>query len=269
MSVRGWPWPHANALDGGRSSLMDPLAPAPGTIACWHVDLEQPDDRVAALTEILADDERERAIRFAFARDRRRFVVTRACLRVLLGAAAGCRAASIRFAYGESGKPSLAGGPAVSPLHFSVSHSRDLAVIALSRHAALGVDVEALRPLPDAANIACRYFTAAEADTIATAPDAERLLTFFLCWTRKEAFAKALGDGLTLALDRYRVSCRPGEPARVLEIDGSAADAAQWSVYDLTPAPGFIGAAAMHAPARPLTLARLDVHDEVLARLRR
>lgn len=248
---------------------MDPLTPTPDAIACWRVDLEQADDRVAALAEVLADDEQERANRFVFARDRRRFVVTRACLRVVLGAAEGRPPASIRFAYGERGKPSLAGDATLRPLHFSVSHTQEVAVIALSRHAALGVDVEALRPLPDAADIACRYFTAAEADTIATAPAAERLLTFFLCWTRKEAVAKVQGDGLALALDRYRVSCRPGEPARVLEIDGSAANAAEWSVYHLSPAPGFVGAAAMHAPARPLTLARLDVHDEVLPRLGR
>ena len=248
---------------------MNPLAPAPDTIACWRVDLAQADDRVAALAEVLAADEQERANRFVFARDRRRFVVTRACLRVLLGAAEGRAPASIRFAYGERGKPSLAGGATLRPLHFSVSHSQDVAVIALSRHAALGVDVEALRPLPDAADIACRYFTAPEANTIATAPAAQRLLTFFLCWTRKEALAKAQGDALALALGRYRVSCRPGEPARALEIDGSAADAAEWSVYDLTPAPGFAGAAAMHAPPRPLTFERLDVHDDVLPRLGR
>jgi 4'-phosphopantetheinyl transferase len=248
---------------------MDPLAPARDTIACWRVDLDQPDDHLTALTAVLGDDEQERAKRFALARDRRRFVVARACLRVLLAAAEGRDAASICFAYGERGKPSLAGDGRMSPLHFSVSHSQDVAVIALSRHAPLGVDVEALRPLANAAHLARRYFTAAEADTIATAPADERLLTFFLCWTRKEALAKARDDGLALALPRYRVSCRPGEPARVLEIDGRATDAAQWSLYDLPVAPACVGAVATHAPARPLTLTPLEIHDEVLPRLRR
>jgi 4'-phosphopantetheinyl transferase len=230
----------------------------PGTITCWIVDLQQPAERVTALTEVLAVDERQRAARFVFARDRRRFVVTRACLRDLLGRACDRPTAAIRFEYGVHGKPSLApdlGGPT---LHFSVSHSGDLALIVLAPDRPLGVDLEAVRSLPDLHDIAARYFTAAEASAIIGMPaQEERELAFFLCWTRKEAFVKALGDGLTLPLDRVRVSCRPGEPARILDIDGSPA-AAEWSIYDLRPAPGFVGAAVMRGAPRPLSLVRFD-----------
>jgi 4'-phosphopantetheinyl transferase len=242
--------------------------PAPGTIACWRVDLEQPDEVVAALATVLADDERERASRFVFPRDRRRFTVTRACLRVLVARCCGARAAAIRFVYSAHGKPALAPAASAPPVHFNVSHAADLALIALTRDAPLGIDVEAVRPLPDLLAIASRFFTAGETETIVTAPPQDRELAFFLCWTRKEAFSKALGDGLSLALDRYRVACRPGEPARILEIDGSAAAGAEWSVYDLRPAPGFVGAAVMRGAARPLSLHPLDVGAAVLGHLR-
>jgi 4'-phosphopantetheinyl transferase len=243
-----------------------PVLP-PGTIACWQVDLEQPEARVEALATLLSADERERAARFVFPRDRRRFTVTRACLRALLARPCGEDATAIRFAYARHGKPSLAApAPAV---HFSVSHAADVALIALTRDQPLGVDVEAVRPLADLLGVAARFFTRAENEAITTVPATERELAFFLCWTRKEAFSKALGDGLTLALDRYRVSCRPGEPARILEIDGSAAAGAEWTVHDIWPGPGFVGAAVLRGAPRPLDLRRLDLDVDVLPSLRR
>jgi 4'-phosphopantetheinyl transferase len=125
----------------------------------------------------------------------------------------------------------------------------------------VGVDVEAVRSLSDLDAIAARYFTSAEAGTIAAAPPGERELAFFLCWTRKEAFSKAVGQGLSLALDRYRVTCAPGDPARIVEIDGSPTEAAAWSVFDLRPGPGFVGAAITRG-APGLALLDLDVQAE-------
>ena len=246
---------------------LRPFAPPPGTIDGWRIDLECPETTVAALASVLSHDERERAARFVFPRDRRRFTVTRASLRVLLGGCVGERAAAIDFAYSAHGKPSLASGSTTPPVHFNVSHAGEVALIGLSLDGPLGVDVEAVRTLPDRLAIASRFFTAAETETITTVPPEERDLAFFLCWTRKEAFSKALGDGLSLALDRYRVACRPGAPARILEIDGSAAAAAEWSVYDLRPAPGFVGAVVMRGASRPLRLRRLDVGADVLPRV--
>lgn len=242
-----------------------PLAPA--TLACWRVDLAQPDPVVTALAGVLSDDERQRAARFVFPRDRRRFIVTRACLRVLLAGIAGDAPAALRIVYAPLGKPSLAPGSAPTPLHFNVSHSEDVAVIAAARDAPLGVDVEAIRPLPDMMDIAARFFTPAETDTIAAVPPHQRALSFFLCWTRKEAFSKALGDGLSLALDRYRVACRPGDPPRILAIDGSTDAAAEWSMFDLEPAPGFVSAMVTRGRPRPPTLDHLDVVRDVLPRV--
>jgi len=240
------------------------LALVAESIACWRLDVEQPAEVVATLAGVLSPDEQERAARFVFGPDRRRFIVTRACLRALLGGCCGVPPRAIRFAYARHGKPSLASGSTGAPVHFSVSYSQDLAVIALAPDAPLGVDVEAIRRMPDLLDIASRHFTAGEADTIASVPLDERDLAFFLCWTRKEAFSKALGDGLSLALDRYRVACRPGDPARILEIDGDATTAAAWSVFDLRPAPAFVGAAVMRAGPRPVTLVHLDVDRDVL-----
>jgi len=237
---------------------------SPGRVICWAVDLRCPDRCVTALAGILSVDELERAGRFVFERDRRRFIVTRACLRVLLSGYSGVPAAAIRFGYGPNGKPLLASRTPSSLVHFNVSHSADLALIALACEVPLGVDVEAIRSVADLLDIASRYFTAAEARTIASVPLQERDHAFFLCWTRKEAFAKALGDGLSLSLDRYRVSCRPGEPAEILEIDGSRAAAREWSVLDLRPAPQFVGAIVMRAPAGPPYLLPLDLDQHVL-----
>lgn len=239
----------------------------PATIACWRVDLAHPDSVVAALAAVLSDDERQRAARFVFPRDRRRFTVTRACLRVLLSKHCGVAPAALRIVYAPLGKPSLASASTPTPLHFNVSHSEDVAVIAARRDAPLGVDVEAVRPLPDMMGIAARFFTAAETDTIAAAPPHQRALSFFLCWTRKEAFSKAHGDGLSFALDRYQVACRPGDPARILAIDGSAAAAAQWSVFDLEAPPGFVSALVTRATPGPPVLVHLDIERDVLPRL--
>jgi 4'-phosphopantetheinyl transferase len=236
--------------------------PAPGTIDTWLVELDCPEATVQALAAVLSADERERAARFVFARDRRRFIAARAALRVLL--ADGGPPAALRFAYSEHGKPSLVAEPGRPTLHFNLSHTGDVAVVAVTADGPLGVDVETVRALPEAPAIAARFFTAGETESIMTAPLAERDLAFFLCWTRKEAFAKALGDGLSLSLDRYRVSCRPGAPARIEEVDGSAAAGAEWSVYDLRPAPGVVGAVVMRGAPRPLRLRRLDLAADVL-----
>jgi 4'-phosphopantetheinyl transferase len=240
----------------------------PQSLRAWRIHLEQPEHAVAALSAVLSADERERAERFVFARHRRRFIVTRACLRALLARSTGVAAAAIRFTYGAHGKPAMDTGAAAPLLHFSVSHAADFAVIALAPDLPLGVDIEAVRPGRDVLAIAARSFAAAEARAIATAPEGARELAFFLCWTRKEAFAKARGDGLALALDRYCVSCLPGEAARIIDVDGSAAEARAWSVLDLRPAPGFVGALVLRSAPRPLTLVPLDLDRDVVPWLR-
>jgi len=207
-------------------------------IVCFRLALDQSDAIVAALAEALSKDERQRAARFVFPDARRRFVVTRGCLRRILGCFCSLPASAVRFDYTPLGKPSLAIETTRMPVHFNVSHSRDLALIAIAFDLPLGVDVEAVRPMPDRVTISSRYFTAGEAAAIAAVAPHERDLAFFLCWTRKEAFSKALGDGLSLALDRY---------------------------HDLRPAPGFVGAVVMRAGRRRLLWTDIDVENLLLA----
>jgi 4'-phosphopantetheinyl transferase len=247
--------------------LIGGFPAGPLTIYCWRLDLRCSDATLALLASALSLDERQRAARFISPRDRRRFVATRASLRVLLGHYCGERPRAIRLAYSEYGKPYLASGSTVPRVGFNVSHAADVALIALTADSALGVDVEEVRPIADLLAIASRFFTSAEVETITTVSSEERDLAFFLCWTRKEAFSKALGDGLTFELDRYRVACRPGAEARILEIDGSTAAAAAWSLYDLRPAPGYVGAVAMHGMPRTLDFQTLDIDTDIVSKL--
>jgi len=193
------------------------------------------------LRAVLSADELERAARFHFDRDRRRFIVARGMLRHLLSAYLRRPAASHRFVYGAKGKPALADGEH-QPLFFNVSHSEERVLIGLTRALPLGVDIEYLRPLSDAASIAERFFSNTEAAVFRRLPSSQRTVGFFNCWTRKEAYLKATGDGLSAPLDRFDLTLAPGEQARMLRLDGSAESAAAWALVDLRPAPGYAGA---------------------------
>jgi 4'-phosphopantetheinyl transferase len=210
---------------------------------------------VRALTALLSEDERQRASRFAFDRDRRRFIVARSRLRQLLGMQLAVRPESVALVYGERGKPALARSFASADLRFNVSHAADVAVYAFTLGRAIGIDVEALRMIPDADEIAARWFSPRENEAYLSLDPRDRPLGFFNCWTRKEAFIKALGDGLSYPLDRFDVSLAPGEPARILRVDGTTEDHCGWTLHCFSPGPGLIGAivAQTFAPAAAAT----------------
>src|SRR6266566_3639927 len=197
---------------------------------------------VRASAALLSDAERHRARRFAFGRDARRFIVARARLRELLAARLGVEADSIEFEYGAHGKPVLSRPFAGSDLHFNVSHCDDVAAYAFSCGHTIGIDLEAVRVISDADDIAARYFSRRENTTYRTLNPRDRPLGFFNCWTRKEAFVKALGDGLSLPLDRFEVSLAPGEPARILRVGHTPGDDCGWRLASFSPAPGFVAA---------------------------
>jgi 4'-phosphopantetheinyl transferase len=199
-------------------------------------------EALRALAPLLSDVERQRASRFAFDRDRRRFTVARARLRQLLSARLDVRPEAVELTCGAHGKPSLAGRFADSDLRFNVSHSDDVAVYALSRGREIGIDVEAVRAVPDADDIAARFFSRRENEAYRTLDPCDRPLGFFNCWTRKEAFIKALGDGLYHPLDRFDVSLSPGEPARILRVEDTPGNACGWALDSFSPGPGLIGA---------------------------
>ena len=164
----------------------------------------QPRD-VRASAELLSVAERQRATRFVHDRDRRRFIVARAQLRRLLGLRLGMRAESVELAYGARGKPALACPGCALDLCFNVSHCGDVAVFAFSHRRQIGIDVEAVRVIGEADQIAARFFSRYENEAYLALNPRDRPIGFLNCWTRKEAFIKAIGDGLYHPLDRFDV----------------------------------------------------------------
>lgn len=213
-------------------------------IQLCYADLRGLAHRLEAFRALLSPDETARAARFATEELRTRCVLRRGLLRHRLGRVLGRDPATLVFAYGPMGKPFLPGGPA-----FNLADCKDHVLIAIAPldTVELGVDIERLRRLPDAAGIAERFFAPEERDAFAALPDALRDEAFLNGWTRKEAFIKATGQGLSTPLDRFAVELTPGRPARLLSLDGGlkAGNATDWSLFDLRPAPGLVGALAV------------------------
>ena len=224
----------------------DPIAPtAPPKADEVHasvVALDIPAAAQADARRLLSPEEAERADAFLRDQDRAHFTAARAWLRRSLGAYLGCAPDSVAFAYGEQGKPRLADAEAGARLDFNLSHAGGHALLAVSAGVPLGADIEAVRPVEE--KVAERFFSAAEVRALLALPAAARLDGFFRCWTRKEAYLKALGSGLAAPLDGFAVSLAPGEPARLLEVAGRPGEEAAWQMAHLEPGTGLVAAVA-------------------------
>jgi 4'-phosphopantetheinyl transferase len=216
------------------------VSPDPREVRVWLLDLDLSPERARAAAALLSADERERADRFRFAEGKRRYTAARGQLRQILGACAGTDPARLVFAYAAHGKPRLA----EPGLEFNLAHSHALGVVAVTEQTPVGIDVEYVPRRVDLRTIAERFFAPAEAAQLLSLPDAEQLAAFQRCWTRKEAVLKALGDGLSLPLDRFEVSLRPGEPPRVVKVapDLKPAD---WALFDVAAPSGYVAAGAL------------------------
>lgn len=195
---------------------------------CFSLDV--PPGQLAALGELLAPGERARAARFLLPGLAAHFTVAHARLRQLLSPLLGIAPAGIEFATGAHGKPRLAGAAAGADIHFNLSHSGSFGLVGWARHHEIGVDIEAWRPMRDEAALVRRFFSAAEIAAYEALPPAQRSEGFFNCWTRKEAYVKAVGRGLTLPLDSFDVSLDTGPGARLLRPSAQADDARCWSL---------------------------------------
>jgi len=231
------PWPQA------------PAAPrlGPRDVHLFRIALDVPESTRAPLAGLLSADEAVRAARFVFERHRRRFLVGRAALRQILGRYLAAAPESLVFSYSERGRPSLPG----APFDFNLAHSEELALLALSPQP-LGVDLELLRDVGDAAGIVQRFFSPAEAAAFARVPAGQRAQAFLNGWTRKEALLKAVGTGIA-DLHTVDVTLAPGEPTRVLAMPGPPDEAAAWQLHPIDPGPGFVGALAVRGRAEPLS----------------
>jgi 4'-phosphopantetheinyl transferase len=228
------------------ADLASGLALAPGEIHVWSVRLDPPAERVERLGRCLSQDERERANRFRFEKHRRQYVVGRGALRTLLAAYAGTRPELVKFSYGPRGKPFLATpGASGDDLQFNLSNSDELALVGFVRGREIGVDVEYLRRMPDCEQISERFFSESERAVLRSIPFPAKEEAFFNCWTRKEAYLKAVGEGLAAPLDSFDVTLALDEPPRMLTLEGDPERAARWFFHHLRPAPDYIGAVAI------------------------
>ena len=234
------------------NSLRTPWRPAPETLTLlrdevhvWRASLQTTAARMDELYLTLAADERERAGRFHFRADRDHFVVARGSLRAILGRYLGIGPSQVRFRHGPYGKPELAGEDRISSIRFSVSHSSDLALYAVARGREVGVDLECIRPDLAGGEIAERFFSPLEVAALRALPDEQQPQAFFNCWTRKEAYVKARGEGLSLPLDRFHVSLVPGEPAALLSDEGDPQATEDWELQNLETGPCYAAALAV------------------------
>ena len=211
----------------------------------WRIFLEQPAELQESFLRTLDADERTRAARFHFDNHRRHFVVGRGFLRSLLARYLDVRPEEVRFRYGPYGKPMLEGEHRDSPLRFNASHSGEWAVYGFVQDKEIGVDVEHVKEDIETEGIAERFFSAPEVETLNGLSKEEKPAAFFRCWTRKEAYIKAIGSGLSHPLDTFDVTLAPGEPARLSRVEG-------WSLVDLDVAPDYAAALAVEGQVKTL-----------------
>jgi len=228
-------------------SLAGAVQLASDEVHSWCASLDVSPETSARLYATLTPDERTRSARFQFERDQQRFIVARGVLRDLLGRYLQTQPGHIRFAYNAFGKPDL------SPefgnrLTFNLSHSAGRALIAIATVSNVGVDLEYIRAQSEYADIARRFFSTAEVDYLSALPSHLYAEAFFSCWTKKEAYLKACGEGLAIPLNSFSVplTIHPVDtPVDLYVASKDKVPATRWSLYTLRPAPGYAGALAI------------------------
>jgi len=199
----------------------------------------------------LSADERARGERFVFERDRRRFCLGRGALRGILARYLCCNPGEIAFAYGDSGKPRLAGADSQVDLQFNASGSADLAVCAVTCGRSVGIDIEQVRRDCDQ-DLVRHAFSVIERAEYTKIPADQQVVAFYQTWTRKEAYLKATGCGLLRPLASFSVSVTPGDSPRLICDESDPAAHQSWSIADFDPAPGWVGSLALAGQSRPL-----------------
>jgi 4'-phosphopantetheinyl transferase len=214
-------------------------------IHVWRAELDLPTIGLQNLHETLSIDERTRAERFHFEKDRRRYIVEHGILRAILSSYLSIEPSLVQFWYGQYGKPELANPFVNARIHFNMSDSQGLALFAFTRDHEIGVDIEQVRNIPEMDQIAEQFFSPEETAIFRSLPESAKKEAFYNCWTHKEAFLKARGQGLGLGLNQCEVSLAPGEPAALLRITDDPQEAACWVLQELNPGSGFIAALAV------------------------
>lgn len=218
----------------------------------WSGILDVSESLIEKFKNLLSEDEQSRANRFYFLKDKNRFIVARGMLRKILSFYLGTKPNTFQFQYSQYGKPSLHPNlnEQISPLKsseikFNVSHSNAIALFGITKYRQIGIDVEYTKPLPDTDKVAERFFSFQENLKYQQLPKEQKLTGFYHCWTRKEAFIKAIGEGLSYPLDQFEVSFLPNEKPSIKHIKNDQVQGEAWSLKALEPYPEYIGAIAV------------------------
>jgi len=218
-----------------------------GQVHIWRASLELSPSLLDNLEACLSEDEIDRANRFRFIKDRSHFVAARGCLRDILGYYLGISPKLVKFSYSQYGKPDLDGELNPGGIRFNISHSHSLGLFAFTRLNDIGIDIEYIRSGITDEGIARRFFSQNEVENLFSLPDSLRKDAFFNCWTRKEAYIKAHGEGLSLPLDHFDVTLTPGEPASIMNTRPDPDEAKQWTLHEINPGSGYVAAVAFRA----------------------
>jgi 4'-phosphopantetheinyl transferase len=226
--------------------LPDPITLPEDEVHLWRIDLEAASAFESRWQQVLSADERARGTRFHFARDRQSFVTTRALLRTILAAYLSIDPRDLTFLLSKKDKPVLGKPYSDNRVAFNISHSGTVALLAFTRGRDVGVDVELLRQDFDVEAIARRFFSENEQQQLTDLPTQERHQAFFRCWTRKEAYVKATGDGLSLPLHQFDVSIVSGDTNALLATRPDASEARLWAIRDVEAGSNYAAALCVH-----------------------
>ncbi|HEY3323604.1 MAG TPA: 4'-phosphopantetheinyl transferase superfamily protein [Planctomycetota bacterium] len=230
------------------------VAPLPeNEVHVWRIDLHAPAERVAEMRRVLPLDEQRKADRFHFQRDKDAYILAHGTVRLLLSSYLNQSPSDFVFEHNAYGKPSLVGK---RRMRFNLTHTRGLALCAFAQGRELGVDAEWVREDFATRPIAERYFSAGEVAALMALPEQERAAAFFRCWTRKEAFVKARGQGLSIPLASFEVSL--DEPARLLRVESSLAEQNRWFMHAFDLGAEHAGAVVVEGPACKVLLRRWE-----------
>ena len=218
---------------------------ASNAVHVWRASLHVSTSYLNTLEGTLTADERARAERFYFQKHRERFIAGRGLLRNILSRYLDKAPDQLRFCYNSYGKPSLTKETGAEELSFNLSHSHEMALYAVTRRREIGIDIEYFRPDVEAEKLAERFFSPREAAVLRALPEHLRKEGFFNCWTRKEAYIKAEGEGMSIPLSAFDVSLTPGEPVALLRGQKHPQETSRWSLQALNPAPGYAAALAV------------------------
>ncbi|HLJ36063.1 MAG TPA: 4'-phosphopantetheinyl transferase superfamily protein [Ktedonobacteraceae bacterium] len=211
----------------------------------WLASLNAPLSKIEALKQLLSDEEVARAGRFYFEKGRHGYIVTHGILRILLGRYLDVDPRQLRFRTNAYGKPSVESPIHGAQLHFNLSHAHELVVFAFTYLGEVGIDIEYKRATVEYEALAKHSFSSSEYTVLHNLPEHMKQEAFFNCWTRKEAYIKARGMGLSLPLDLFDVSLQPGEPAALLDSRENAQEVTRWTFEAMTMPPEYAGALAV------------------------